>query len=164
MIICRYTGNIAPRILLILAAITFALAAPAIVQEKREACVDEVYVPEDVITVLGKRTPEEDLDVLWEGWWHYKNVLGNAAPPPNLPRPEVQMSEAPPPNPAGVHVPVHVPPQAPANSDRAYVPLRAPQSRSTESYPPSAESQSENLKAADSELIGKAKVSRCQWC
>ena len=39
---------------LILIIITFALAAPVQVQEKRQA-------PEDVITVLGKQTLDEDL-------------------------------------------------------------------------------------------------------
>jgi hypothetical protein len=44
--------NIISRILLILAVSTFALAAPVLVQEKCEACVDEVHIPGDVIAVL----------------------------------------------------------------------------------------------------------------
>jgi hypothetical protein len=67
--------NIVSRILLILTVITFTLAAPVLVQEKRQAWLDVVHVPEDVITVLGKRILDEDLDVLWDGWWHYGNVM-----------------------------------------------------------------------------------------
>jgi hypothetical protein len=47
--------NIVSGILLILSIIDFALAAPVLVQEKRQASVDVVQIPEDVITVLGKR-------------------------------------------------------------------------------------------------------------
>jgi hypothetical protein len=156
--------NIVSRIILILTAITFALAAPVLVQEKRQVCVDAVHVPEDVKTVLGKRTLEEDLNVLWDGWWHHLNVLGEPAPPPL---------------PYLGHV--YVPPQIPVDSDRESVELEddaPPESLgsstesdsdsdsdrwSTISNAPSAESQSENLKAADSQLIqleGNAKVSR----
>jgi hypothetical protein len=69
--------NIISRILLILTVITFALAAPVLVQEKRQACGDKVHVPEDVITVLGKRTREQDLDMLWDGLRYYEHVWGN---------------------------------------------------------------------------------------
>jgi hypothetical protein len=184
--------NIISRILLILTVITFALAAPVLVQEKRQACGDKVHVPEDVITVLGKRTREQDLDMLWDGLRYYEHVWGNRnragvhlQEPPLLP-------DVPPPNPAGVHVPeVHVPPQNPADSDRESMeldsdgPPASPESGhseewytppsslgsstesdsdsdrwSTMSNAPSAESQSENLKAADYEMRGKAKVLR----
>ena len=143
--------NIIPRILLTLTVITFALAAPVQVQEKRQP-------PEDMITVLGKRILEEDFNVLWDGWWHHLNVLGEPPPPPQLLRP----------NPAGVHVPeVHVPPQGPADSDRKSTELGddAPPSdrpsslgsdsdsdrSSAISNAPSEESQpeSEKLEAAD---------------
>jgi hypothetical protein len=46
-------------ILLILSIITFALAAPVLVQEKCQACVDVVHIPRDLITVLGERGGEE---------------------------------------------------------------------------------------------------------
>ena len=46
-------------ILLILFIIDFALAAPVLVQEKRNACVDVVQIPKDVTTILGKRVGEE---------------------------------------------------------------------------------------------------------
>ena len=151
--------NIVSRIILIITVITFALAAPVLVQEKHQAGVDVVHVPGDVITVLGKRTLDEDLDVLWDGWWHYENVLGEPAPPPNVPPPTL----------AEVHMPeVHVPPQGPADSDPESMeldddaPLESLGSStesdsdpdpadhgSTISNAPSAESQSENLEASD---------------
>jgi hypothetical protein len=55
-------------ILLILSIIDFALAAPVLVQEKRQAGIDVVHIPEDVITVLGKRIDEDDLGKLVENF------------------------------------------------------------------------------------------------
>jgi hypothetical protein len=49
--------DIVSGILLILPIIDFALAAPVLVQEKRQACVDVVHIPRDMITVLWKRGP-----------------------------------------------------------------------------------------------------------
>ncbi|KAN0123184.1 hypothetical protein V8E52_003137 [Russula decolorans] len=51
--------DIVSGILLILSIIDFALAAPVLVQDKRQACVDMVHVPRDAIAVLGKRGDEE---------------------------------------------------------------------------------------------------------
>jgi hypothetical protein len=145
--------HIAPRILLILIVITFALAVPVLVQEKRQA-------PEDVMTVLGKRTLEEDLATLWEGRWHYRNVLKGSTPPLRPPRPElaeVQMPE------------VNVPSQGPAGSGRESMVLvdNAPPGMppsslgsSTELDAPSVGSQSEDPKAADSDLKDIMKVLR----
>jgi hypothetical protein len=116
-------------IFLILTVITFALAAPVLVQDKRQAWVDVVHVPEDVVTILGKRIMDEDLNVVWHPVHvHFLNVLGEhpAAPPLNVPPPnpaEVQVPEvhAPPPNPAEVQVApeVHAPPlpMNPADSE-----------------------------------------------
>ena len=144
--------NIVSRILLILTVITFALAAPALVQDKHQTCVDVVAVPEDVITVLGKRTREEEMNLLWRYYnnvWRNRNPavihLQEPAPPPNVPPPnpaEVHVPEvhAPPPNPAGVQVPeAHVPPQGPADSDHESMesddnaPPAIPEEGSTES-------------------------------
>ena len=47
-------------ILLVLHITDFAAAAPALVAEKRQAGVDVVHVPEDTITMLGKRVPMGD--------------------------------------------------------------------------------------------------------
>jgi hypothetical protein len=128
-------NNIVSQIFLTLTVITFALAAPVLVQEKREACVDGVHVPRDVIAVLRKRALGEDLYMIWDGLWHFENMWGKPAqnladseehelevfpPPPNqaeehvqevhAPQPnlaQVQAPEvdAPPPNLAGAHVP-----------------------------------------------------------
>jgi len=51
--------NIISGIFLILSIIDLALTAPVLVQEKRQACVDVVHTPRDVITVLGKRGDDE---------------------------------------------------------------------------------------------------------
>ena len=46
-------------ILLILSVFDFALAAPVLVQEKRQVVVDVMQIPKDMITVFGKRAGEE---------------------------------------------------------------------------------------------------------
>ena len=56
--------NITFGIFFILSIIAFALAAPVLVQEKRDECVDMVRLPKNEITVLGKRGGEEDLQEL----------------------------------------------------------------------------------------------------
>jgi hypothetical protein len=50
--------DVVSRILFILSIIDFALAAPILMQEKRQASVDVVRMPKGVITVLGKRGDE----------------------------------------------------------------------------------------------------------
>jgi hypothetical protein len=47
--------DIVSGILLILSIIDFALAAPVLAQEKRQAGVDALHIPKDVIAVLGTR-------------------------------------------------------------------------------------------------------------
>ena len=51
--------NIISGIVLILSVIYFALAAPVLVQEKRQASVDVVHMPKDMRIVLGKRMDED---------------------------------------------------------------------------------------------------------
>ena len=51
-------------ILLILPIIDFTVAAPVLIQEKRHVGVDVVHIPEDAITLLGKRGDADDLDEL----------------------------------------------------------------------------------------------------
>ena len=51
--------DIVSGVILILSIIDFAPAAPVPVQEKRQACVDMVHIPRDVIAVLGERGDEE---------------------------------------------------------------------------------------------------------
>jgi hypothetical protein len=55
-------------IIFIIFIIDSALAAPVLVQEKRQARVDVVHMPKDVITVLGKRVNEE-LEKLLEAYF-----------------------------------------------------------------------------------------------
>ena len=89
--------NIVFRILL-LTFITFALAAPVLVQEKRQACVDEVRVPRDVMTMLGRRAVGDDLRML----------LGVAEE--HVPEEHAPEEHAAPPNPAlvpAVHLPTY---------------------------------------------------------
>ena len=202
--------NLNSQIILIITVITFALAVPVLVKEKRQSRVDEVHAPEDVMAVLGKRAGEQYLDILWDvthGLRHPEDAWGNRNPPgvhppgpPPLPldpavlhpelhappqNPGVQVPEvhAPPQNLAGVQVPeAHAPPQNPGDSDRELIELDgdAPPGSPEDSPPtspkgstesdsgmdrwstisnvPSAESQSENLKAADTEMRGKAKA------
>ncbi len=57
--------------LLILSIIDFALAAPVLMQEKRQACVDVVHIPKDVITVVGKRGEEDEFEKLWEEYFDH---------------------------------------------------------------------------------------------
>ena len=228
----RYNILVVSRTLLIPAVIAFkfALAAPVLVQEKRQACVDVMNVP-DMITVFGsfgKRALDEDLNVLWDGLWHYDNVWRNRNPaavqpqelgevhiPPQSPADTILGSwsdhsddDALPESPESGHShsthtslansepesmvldgdapPAstdrssesedwHTPSSSPGWSTKSedwYTPPSLPPSSlgsstesdsdrwSTISNAPSAESQSKNLKAADSEMRGKAKVSR----
>jgi hypothetical protein len=55
--------DIVSGILLILSIIDFALAAPVLVQKKRQASVNVVHIPKDVITVLEKRG-DDDIEKL----------------------------------------------------------------------------------------------------
>ena len=58
--------SIVSGILLVLPIIDFAAAAPALVVEKRQAGVDVALIPEDAVTVLGKRAGTEELGNLLE--------------------------------------------------------------------------------------------------
>ena len=57
--------DIVSRILLILSIVDFALAAPVLVQETRQAGVDVGHIPEDAIPMLGKRGDGLTRDELW---------------------------------------------------------------------------------------------------
>jgi hypothetical protein len=77
-----------PRILLIIAVIPFALAAPVLVQETRQVGVDD-DMPRDVITVLGKR---DGFRTVWSGLSHLEDDLGEPAdhePPEEVHEPGV---------------------------------------------------------------------------
>ncbi len=51
--------DVVSRIFLILSTINFVIAAPVLVQDKRQACLDVVHNPEGAITVLGGRGGDE---------------------------------------------------------------------------------------------------------
>ncbi|KAF8492995.1 hypothetical protein F5888DRAFT_858025 [Russula emetica] len=170
-------------------------------QEKHQAWLDVVHVPKDVITVLGKRILDEDLNVLWDGLWYHENVLGEpwngpadsdsewsesdtdddsgySYPSTVLANPDSDGEsmelddDAPPGSPESGHS--HSPATSPESSTESEDWYTAPSSLgssdsdsdsdsdrwSTISNAPSADSLSENLKAANYELKGKAKVSR----
>ena len=146
--------NVVSRTLLILTVITFALAAPLLVQEKRQACVDVMQVPEDMITMLEKRARDEDLEWLWNefGLRYHENegnldqaVHPELAPPPNAPPPnpaDVQEPEihAPPPNPAEAQVPEgYEPPPNPVDVQEPEIhapPLNPAEAQMPEGYEP----------------------------
>ena len=58
-------------IIFILSIVDFALAAPVLVQEKRQASADVVHIPKNLVSVLGKRGGE-GLDELLE---EYLNLI-----------------------------------------------------------------------------------------
>jgi hypothetical protein len=64
--------DIVPGILIILSIIDFALAAPVLVQEKRQASVDVAHISKDLITVLWERGDDEEYMKLME--WFHKNL------------------------------------------------------------------------------------------
>jgi hypothetical protein len=93
--------------LLILSIIDFTLAAPVLVQEKRQLYVDVVQIPKDVRTLLRKRVGEDDLAKLAE---EYLETGGKPiessdthAPSGSAPQgldhgPTTNVAQAPPPN------------------------------------------------------------------
>ena len=97
-------------ILLIFSITDFALAAPILVQEKRQECVDVVHMPKDVISVLGKRggTPGDLLDELYkvvEGQAESSKAHGSSSSVPSGPdHGSTSVVQAPPPNAASLTV------------------------------------------------------------
>ena len=97
--------DIVSGILLVLSIIDFALAAPVLVQEKRQAGVDVVHIPKDVITVLGKRT-DEQLPKLMEQLFMGKTEesagahASSSSAPPGPGHVSTDVAQAPEPNPA----------------------------------------------------------------
>jgi len=89
-------------ILLILSIIDSALAAPLLVQEKRQTCVDAVMlnIPKDVITVLAKRGEEEDIAMLAEKYMKKlaKSSASSSSAPPRPDLWSIDIPQAPPAN------------------------------------------------------------------
>ncbi|KAF8490543.1 hypothetical protein F5888DRAFT_1909909 [Russula emetica] len=68
-------------ILLIVPTVDFALAAPVLVQEKRQACADMANIPECPVTVLGKRGEIEEVGGKYIENWFAKPEGESAALP-----------------------------------------------------------------------------------
>jgi hypothetical protein len=92
-------------ILLILSIIDFAVAAPVLVQEKCQPGVDAVYIPEDAITMLGKRGDELVKFFLAHEDHFAKPEVSSAArpstsfPPSGSNRAQMGVKQPPPPSP-----------------------------------------------------------------
>ena len=92
----------------ILSIVDFALAAPVLVQEKRQASADVVHIPKDLISVLGKRgdtvTVDNLLDEFYkamEGQAESSNAHASSSSVPSGPdHGSTRVVQAPPPNPA----------------------------------------------------------------
>jgi hypothetical protein len=64
---------------LILSIIDFALVAPVLVQEKHQASVDVVHVPEDLVTVLWEQGEDKEFVEVMKlvEWLHKENKAWN---------------------------------------------------------------------------------------
>jgi hypothetical protein len=100
--------DIVSAIFLILSINNSVLEAPVLVQEKRQACVDVVHRPKDMITVLGKRGDEE-LEKMVEDFFYtgIKPPIGSSdvhasssSAPPRPDHGSTNVVQAPEPNPA----------------------------------------------------------------
>ncbi|KAI0276421.1 hypothetical protein BGY98DRAFT_1098118 [Russula aff. rugulosa BPL654] len=74
-----YRGYIVSWIFLILPIINLAVAAPVLVQEKLQACVDVVHIPEHAMTMLGKRQGELD-EIFLDAEGHFAKPEYSANP------------------------------------------------------------------------------------
>ena len=71
-------------ILLILSIIDLALAAPVLVQDKRQGWVDVIDIPEDAKTALGKRVGADAIEQLWDKWY-FEGLWGKPKKSPGAP-------------------------------------------------------------------------------
>ena len=90
-------------ILLVLPIINFAVAAPALLPEKRQAGVDVAHIPEDAVTMLGKRVGTEEFDKLFLQKLNKLSFLDDELPEPEAlaakPKPDPKPSNQGPSNP-----------------------------------------------------------------
>ncbi len=92
--------DLVSHIFLILSIINFALAAPVLVQEKRQACLDVVHNPEGAIIVLGERGGQEmELTDFLDNWLTKPKESSGSAPS-NPDHGPTNVVDGPPPNPA----------------------------------------------------------------
>jgi hypothetical protein len=146
--------NIVPLIILILSIINFALATPVLIPEGEKVYADVGHVPKDVITVLGKRGDELELEKLaklfdkLDRWW---GDLEEPEDPGSSSAVHPPSSSAPLESGQG-STQVQEPPANPASSTESH---RDPESLvphpSTSSTAPSSESDSEPGSESDSE-------------
>ena len=107
--------NVVSGVLFVLPIINFALAAPALVQEKRHAFVDVVHKLDDAeIIVLGKRV-EDPLDLMWNKY--FEKMWG---------KPEVS---------SATHAPSSSAPSTPGHGSTNVIEEPAPNSASTAANP-----------------------------
>ncbi len=91
--------DVVSQIFIILSIINFALAAPVLVQEKCQACLDVVYNHEDATTVLGKRMDE--IEEIWRVIDNYfPKPESSVSAPLKLDHGATNVVDGPPPNPA----------------------------------------------------------------
>ena len=130
--------NIVPLILFLISIINFALAAPVLIPEKCQACVDVVHVPKDVTTVLGKRGDElaklEKLFDNFDRWWGDSEDAESSSD--ELPPSSSALLES-----GQGSTQVHVPPANPASSTESD---RDPESSAWHPPTPSTASSSES--------------------
>ena len=136
-------------ILLIIPVVDIALAAPVLVQEKRQACADVVDIPEYSLTVLGKRGEIEEVGGKYiENWFVLPKEESAAAhgSPSSASNPELSTESkdelagmgAPQPQPQPLLSPVHTTNIHPDNEllgAHGSQPSTGPSNPSTESNP-----------------------------
>lgn len=83
--------KIVPLIFLILCLINFLLAAPVILQEVRQACIDMADVPEDVKPVSGSEKRRDGPEKRWDKYsdddskpWQKRGTSSGSSPVPSL--------------------------------------------------------------------------------
>ena len=116
--------------ILILSIVNFALAAPVLVQEKRQPCVDVVHIPKDLVSVLGKRGDTVTVDNLLDEFYKVmeeqaessKAHSSSSSVPSGPDHGSTSVVQAPPPNPAS----------STANPDAYYPLMPAPMQGSWE--------------------------------
>ena len=92
--------DVVSRIFLILSTINFVIAAPVLVQDKRQACLDVVHNPEGAIIVLGERGGQEmELTDFLDNWLTKPKESSGSAPS-NPDHGPTNVVDGPPPNPA----------------------------------------------------------------
>jgi hypothetical protein len=99
--------DIVSGIFLIFSIVDFAFVVPVSAQEKRQTYVDMVHIPEDVITVLGKRGGEELGNVVREYFKTWEKPIdssgthaSSSSPVPGPDHGSTNAVESPGPNPA----------------------------------------------------------------